>query len=146
MRYQPLILLSIFHGEMLCLEKTITKKTGICELRDVGDDYWYSIIADFVVSKQKNVNFYNTVLTVTRVCSSEEIDAYFELVFTIAPTYCNSRVKYDTRACTPVTMEAIGKCLAYVIGDPPDQPRNVTHFACVAPDEADTSLLPRPPH
>ncbi|KAL1481001.1 hypothetical protein MTO96_050558, partial [Rhipicephalus appendiculatus] len=105
------------------------------------DDYWYNIVADFVVSKQTNINFYNTVLSVERVCSSEEIDEYFELIFTIAPTYCNSRVKYDTTACKPVTTEPIGRCIAYVIGDPPDQPRNVTNFACVDPDEPDSTLI-----
>ncbi|KAL1481000.1 hypothetical protein MTO96_050558 [Rhipicephalus appendiculatus] len=73
------------------------------------DDYWYNIVADFVVSKQTNINFYNTVLSVERVCSSEEIDEYFELIFTIAPTYCNSRVKYDTTACKPVTTEVLAK-------------------------------------
>uniref|UniRef100_A0A6G5A9N7 Putative cystatin n=1 Tax=Rhipicephalus microplus TaxID=6941 RepID=A0A6G5A9N7_RHIMP len=144
MAYQLAILLSIFYGEVLCIGKhfkTNANQTGICRLRKMGSEYWYTIIADFVVSKQTNVSFYNAVLDVTMVCSSEEVDAFFELIFTIAPTYCNSRVPYDSRWCTPVTMEPIAKCIANVAGESPDKPRNVTQFACVAPEEPDSALI-----
>ncbi|XP_037576943.1 uncharacterized protein LOC119459191 [Dermacentor silvarum] len=139
MRNQPLLRLSILAGCLLC------QRTGphVCQPREVSEYYTFTGMANYVVSQQKHIRFYNTVLEVTSVCSVEGTQQYYQIIFTIAPTYCNSRIKYDILVCKPITTEAIGKCLAFVKGEPSDQQWNVTYFSCTAPDRPDAVLSPR---
>nr|XP_054928872.1 uncharacterized protein LOC129385784 isoform X2 [Dermacentor andersoni] len=65
-------------------------------------------------------------------------EKYYQIAFTIAPTYCNSRIKYDNQVCQPITTDAIGKCQAKVQGEPSDKQWNMTDFTCAPPDPSDT--------
>ncbi|KAK8781996.1 hypothetical protein V5799_016663 [Amblyomma americanum] len=67
--------------------------------------------------------------------AKEYLGKHYSIEFTIAPTYCNARIKYNSDVCKPIINRPIGLCNAVVHDKPWENWRNVTYFACIPPED-----------
>ncbi|XP_077523756.1 cystatin-2-like isoform X2 [Amblyomma americanum] len=131
MSHTPLLPLVLLSAASSCWATAV----GVWQTRGIRHDYNYLLMAQFALSQQKNIRFYNSVLELKNVQTMEYLGKHYSIEFTIAPTYCNARIKYNSDVCKPIINRPIGLCNAVVHDKPWENWRNVTYFACIPPED-----------
>lgn len=101
--------------------------------RDPNGSPRYLELAAFAVAQQiDGLDYYDTVLDLTRVQTKVVAGRLYRLSFTIAGSFCKiGEIEYTREHCPPSTAEPKKFCVAVVFEKRWDNVRNLTSYNCM---------------